>query len=416
MDRKIPKEEQRKKMALRLLKIAGAVVAVVLSVVIVVSLSRASVNINHLQICTVTRGSIETSVTASGEVMPAFEEIINSPIASRIIEVYKQTGDTVSRGSALLRLDLESTQNEYYSLLDEKEIRQHQLQQLRLNIATTLDNQRMNIAIAELEFERLNTELRNERYLDSIGSGTADRVRQAELSVSTAEKRLQQQRSQLANDTKIKQSELRIKELDYNIFVKKLDAMRRTLDDARIESPRGATITFINNQIGARVGAGEKIAVISDLTNYKVVAQTADAMAHYVKIGKRVVVKVGDDELKGVISNASPVSENGVIKFDVALEDCAHPRLRQGLRTDVYIMNEIHDNVLRIYNRSFYIGKGDYQLFVKNGSGELVRRNVRLGASNYDYVEVEEGLLEGDEVVVSDMRSYIHNNRITLKE
>ena len=91
--------------------------------------------------------------------------------------------------------------------------------------------------------------------------------------------------------------------------------MRRTLDDARIESPRGATITFINNQIGARVGAGEKIAVISDLTNYKVVAQTADAMAHYVKIGKRVVVKVGDDELKGVISNASPVSENGVIKF-----------------------------------------------------------------------------------------------------
>ena len=416
MDRKIPKEEQRKKMALRLLKIAGAVVAVVLSVVIVVSLSRASVNINHLQICTVTRGSIETSVTASGEVMPAFEEIINSPIASRIIEVYKQTGDTVSQGSALLRLDLESTQNEYYSLLDEKEIRQHQLQQLRLNIATTLDNQRMNIAIAELEFERLNTELRNERYLDSIGSGTADRVRQAELSVSTAEKRLQQQRSQLANDTKIKQSELRIKELDYNIFVKKLDAMRRTLDDARIESPRGATITFINNQIGARVGAGEKIAVISDLTNYKVVAQTADAMAHYVKIGKRVVVKVGDDELKGVISNASPVSENGVIKFDVALEDCAHPRLRQGLRTDVYIMNEIHDNVLRIYNRSFYIGKGDYQLFVKNGSGELVRRNVRLGASNYDYVEVEEGLFEGDEVVVSDMRSYIHNNRITLKE
>lgn len=416
MDRKIPKEEQRKKMALRLLKIAGAVVAVVLSVVIVVSLSRASVNINHLQICTVTRGSIETSVTASGEVMPAFEEIINSPIASRIIEVYKQTGDTVSRGSALLRLDLESTQNEYYSLLDEKEIRQHQLQQLRLNIATTLDNQRMNIAIAELEFERLNTELRNERYLDSIGSGTADRVRQAELSVSTAEKRLQQQRSQLANDTKIKQSELRIKELDYNIFVKKLDAMRRTLDDERIESPRGATITFINNQIGARVGAGEKIAVISDLTNYKVVAQTADAMAHYVKIGKRVVVKVGDDELKGVISNASPVSENGVIKFDVALEDCAHPRLRQGLRTDVYIMNEIHDNVLRIYNRSFYIGKGDYQLFVKNGSGELVRRNVRLGASNYDYVEVEEGLFEGDEVVVSDMRSYIHNNRITLKE
>ena len=288
------------------------------------------------------------------------------------------------------------------------------MQQLRLNIATTLDNQRMNIAIAELEFERLSTELRNERYLDSIGSGTADRVRQAELALSTADKRLQQQRTQLANDIRIKESELRIKELDYNIFEKKLDAMRRTLDDARIESPRAATLTYINNVIGARVAAGERIAVISDLTNFKIVAQISDAMAEYVRIGKRVVVKVGGDELQGVISNASPVSENGVIKFDIALNDSSNPRLRQGLRTDVYIMNEIHDNVLRIYNRSFYIGAGEYKLFVKNAAGELERRDVRLGAGNYNYVEVVDGLLEGDEVVVSDMREYNHNSRIKL--
>ena len=408
MDRRIPKEEQRRRMTLRLLKIVGAVAAAALLAVIVVSMSRATVSEKMLELCTVSRGAIQTSVAASGEVMPAFEEVVNSPIASRIMEVYKQSGDTVARGSALLRLDLEETQNEYYSLLDEKEIRQHQLQQLRLNIATTLDNQRMNIAIAELEFERLSTELRNERYLDSIGSGTADRVRQAELALSTADKRLQQQRTQLANDIRIKESELRIKELDYNIFEKKLDAMRRTLDDARIESPRAATLTYINNVIGARVAAGERIAVI------KIVAQISDAMAEYVRIGKRVVVKVGGDELQGVISNASPVSENGVIKFDIALNDSSNPRLRQGLRTDVYIMNEIHDNVLRIYNRSFYIGAGEYKLFVKNAAGELERRDVRLGTGNYNYVEVVDGLLEGDEVVVSDMREYNHNSRIKL--
>lgn len=414
MDRRIPKEEQRRKMSLRLLKIVGAVTTAALVAVIVVSMSRATVSEKMLELCTVSRGAIQTSVAASGEVMPAFEEVVNSPIASRIMEVYKQSGDTVARGSALLRLDLKETQNEYYSLLDEKEIRQHQLQQLRLNIATTLDNQRMNIAIAELEFERLSTELRNERYLDSIGSGTADRVRQAELALSTADKRLQQQRTQLANDIRIKESELRIKELDYNIFEKKLDAMRRTLDDARIESPRAATLTYINNVIGARVAAGERIAVISDLTNFKIVAQISDAMAEYVRIGKKVVVKVGGDELQGVISNASPVSENGVIKFDIALNDSSNPRLRQGLRTDVYIMNEIHDNVLRIYNRSFYIGAGEYKLFVKNAAGELERRDVRLGAGNYNYVEVVDGLLEGDEVVVSDMREYNHNSRIKL--
>lgn len=415
MDRTIPKEVQRKKMALRLLKIAGAAVAVVLAVVAVVSLSRDSVYEKHLEICTVTRGSIETSVTASGEVHPAFEEVINSPISSRILEVYKQLGDTVSIGTPLLSLDLENTLNNYRNMLDEKEIKQHQLTQLRLNNATSLENQKMSIAIAEIEFERLQTELRNERYLDSIGSGTADRVRQAELAVATAQMRLAQQRTQYANDTRIKESDIRVRELEYNIFEKKLSEMKRTLDEARILSPRVATLTFINNQIGARVNAGERIAVISDLSNFKITAQISDAMAEYVKVGKRIIAAVGKEKMEGVISNVSPKSNNGIINFDVALKESNHARLRQGLRTDVYIMNEIHDDVLRISNRSYYIGPGEYKLYVKNGSGEVELRKVRLGVSNYDFVQVEEGIAEGEEVVVSDMHEYSGKERIKLK-
>lgn len=415
MDRTIPKEVQRKKTALRLLKIAGAAVAVVLAVVAVVSLSRDSVYEKHLEICTVTRGSIETSVTASGEVHPAFEEVINSPISSRILEVYKQLGDTVSIGTPLLSLDLENTLNNYRNMLDEKEIKQHQLTQLRLNNATSLENQKMSIAIAEIEFERLQTELRNERYLDSIGSGTADRVRQAELAVATAQMRLGQQRTQYANDTRIKESDVRVRELEYNIFEKKLSEMKRTLDEARILSPRVATLTFINNQIGARVSAGEKIAVISDLSNFKITAQISDAMAEYVKVGKRIIAAVGKEKMEGVISNVSPKSNNGIINFDVTLKESNHARLRQGLRTDVYIMNEIHDDVLRISNRSYYIGPGEYKMYVKNGSGEVELRKVRLGVSNYDFVQVEEGIAEGEEVVVSDMHEYSGKERIKLK-
>ena len=415
MDRKIPKEVQRKQMGLRLLKIAGVAVAVVLAALAVVSLSRDSVYEKHLEICTVTRGSIETSVTASGEVHPAFEEVINSPISSRIIEVYKQLGDTVSVGTPLLSLDLENTLNNYRNMLDEKEIKLQQLTQLRLNNATSLENQKMSIAIAEIEFERLQTELRNERYLDSIGSGTADRVRQAELAVATAQMRLNQQRTQLANDTRIKESDIRVRELEYNIFEKKLSEMKRTLDEARILSPRVATLTFINNQIGARVSAGERIAVISDLSNFKIAAQISDAMAEFVKVGKRVIVAVGKEKMEGVISNVSPKSNNGIINFDVALKESNHARLRQGLRTDVYIMNEIHDDVLRISNRSYYIGPGEYKMYVKNGSGEVELRKVRLGVSNYDFVQVEEGIAEGEEVVVSDMHEYAGKDRIKLK-
>ena len=50
----------------------------------------------------------------------------------------------------------------------------------------------------------MEVELRNERYLDSLGSGTTDKVRQAELNFNTGKLELEQLRQQYANESKVK--------------------------------------------------------------------------------------------------------------------------------------------------------------------------------------------------------------------
>lgn len=415
MDRAIPKKEQRKKQFTRIGKIVGALALLTIIAVAGINYSRSSINAKSLTFSTIDRGTIETSVTASGEVHPAFEEIINSPISSRIVEVYCHSGDSVEAGTPLLRLDLTSTENEYKKLLDEKEIRRNQLEQLRLRNKTDISSQEMNIKINAMELDRLEAELRNERYLDSIGSGTADKVRQAEMAVQTARLRLEQQREQLKNDKEIKASNVKVQELEFAIFTKKLEEMKRTFDDARILSPRKAILTHINEQIGAQVGSGTQIAIISDLDHYIVKAQISDVMSEYVSPGKKVLVKVGNEKLEGRIGTVSPKSTNGSIQFEVRLSQDNHKKLRPGLRTDVYIMNSIHDDVLRIRNASYYVGAGTYNLFVRNENNELIRRKVILGSSNFDHVEVVEGLAEGDEVVVSDVSEFSYKEKIKLK-
>jgi HlyD family secretion protein len=91
-----------------------------------------------------------------------------------------------------------------------------------------------------------------------------------------------------------------------------------------------------------------------------------------------------------------------------------HLRLRSGLKTDVYVMNAIKEDVLRIANASYYVGKGEYELFVLNGN-QLLKRKVQLGESNFEYVEVVSGLQTGDEVVVSDMSNYQEKGKVRLK-
>ena len=92
-----------------------------------------------------------------------------------------------------------------------------------------------------------------------------------------------------------------------------------------------------------------------------------------------------------------------------------HKRLRSGLKTDVYVMNAVKEDVMRIANASYYVGRGDYELFVLDSENEIVKRKVKLGDSNFEYVEVIEGLKQGDQVVVSDMSSFKNKNKLKVK-
>ena len=405
MDRQIPVNVQRKRKVRRVF-IMVAALAVVLGVAfwlgtqMIPSLKRSTLAISEVD-----RGTIDVSVTATGRVVPAFEEIIVSPISSQILEVYAHSGDNVDVGTPLLRLDLHSTETEYSKALDEREIRRQQTNQLQTNIETQLSDRRMQIEVEEMKVSQLEAQLRNELYLDSLGSGTRDRVRQAETALRTAQLGLSQLRQQYQNEIRVKQADMRMQQLQNGIFEKGLGEKRRTLDDAKIRSPRRATLTYINSEVGSTVGIGQKVAVVSDLSHFKAECEISDSYGEHVRVGGAVILKIGKERLEGIINTVTPLSQSGAISFTVVPEDMSHPRLRSGLKTEVFVITSIKDDVLRIRNGSFYSGPGDYTLFVVNDN-LLQPREVRLGECNYDYIEVLSGLEEGEQVVVSDMSKY----------
>ena len=423
MDREIPKEVRRKERNKKLIRYGIVAVAGVVVVSVLISLMRTGVKERDLVFSTVDQGTIEVSVSASGKVVPAFEEIINSPINTRILEVYRKGGDSVDVGTPILKLDLQSTETEYNKLLDEEQMKNYQLQQLKVNNETQLKDLAMQIKVKEMNLNRMKVELRNEQYLDSIGSGTTDKVRQAELSVNVAQLELEQLRQQYTNEQEVMAAEYKVQELDLSIFRKSLAEMKRTLDDAQVRSPRKAILTFINDQIGQQVTQGTQIAIISDLSHFKVEGEIADTYGDRVAAGGKAIVKIGSEKLEGTVSSVTPLSQNGVISFTVQLKDDNHRRLRSGLKTDVYVMNAVKEDVMRIANAvmrianaSYYVGRGEYDLFVRTSDDELTKRKVQLGDSNFEYVEVVSGLQPGDQVVVSDMSNYKNKNSLKLKK
>lgn len=415
MDREIPKNEQRKIRLRKLLRPTAAALALVVLVVVAIRMIGSSVSTKNLEFSKVSVGDLQVSVSASGSVVPEYQQIITSPISTRIVEVYKKAGDAVDEDEALLRLDLQTAETDYRKGLDDEQMRELQLQKLKINQNTQLTDLKMKVRVARMTLNSKRMELRNERYLDSIGSGTTDRVRQAQLDYRTAQLAVEQLETQYANETRAAQAEYQVQQLDLQMYRKTLAEMKRVLDDARVRSPRRAVLTSINSNIGAQIAQGEQIAVVSDLSSFKVECSIADGYADRLAVGGKVIVRSGNKKFSGVISSLNPQAKNAMLEFTVRLDTPNDNILRSGLKVEVYVLTSEKSGVKRIKSGTYYQGEGTYKLFVRNGN-RLEARDVRLGEASYDYVEVVSGLREGDEVVVSDTQKYKGKTTIRLKD
>lgn len=181
MDREISKEVRQKEQRKQFIKLGAGIGIAVVLIGGVIGFMQTSLQRKDLVFSTVDKGVIEVSVSASGKVVPAFEEIINSPINSRIVEIYKKGGDSVDVGTPILKLDLLSAETDYKKQLDEEQMKRLQLDQLRIQNRNKLSEMEMQLKVSRMELNRKEVELRNERYLDSLGAGTTDKVRQVEL-------------------------------------------------------------------------------------------------------------------------------------------------------------------------------------------------------------------------------------------
>ena len=415
MDREISKEQRNREKRRMWMKWGGTVVVGIVAVIALMQLMQESLHERDIVFSVVDEGSIDVSVSASGKVVPAFEEIINSPINSRILEVYKKGGDSVEIGTPILRLDLLSAETDYKKQLDEVQMNELKLEQLRIQNRSKLSEMEMQLKVSRMELNRKAVELRNEQYLDSLGAGTTDKVRQVELDYNVSKLKLEEDEQKFINEQATADADLKVKELELNIARKTWAETKRTLDDARIKAPRKAILTYVNTEIGAQVAQGEKVAIVSDLSHFKIEGEIADTYGDRIAAGSRAVVKVGKEELAGTVTDVTPLSKNGVMSFSVRLEQDNHKRLRSGLKTDVYVLTAVKDSVMRIANGSYYVGPGEYELFVRSGN-ELLKRKVQLGDSNYELVEVVGGLKPGDQVVVSDMSNYKNKRKMKLEK
>ncbi len=361
----------------------------------------------------VTTGIIENTINATGEVLPEFEEIIASPISASIKNVLMDAGNKVNKGQSILTLDKSITQTAYEKLRFQMESKENEIRKLKLDLEKSFFDIKSNNSIKQLRISNLKDAVSAAKRLLNAGGGTKEDVERAQLDLKVAEL----EKLQLENEIKSKQQTMKIeiREAEISLAIQRsdLDALKRKLDLAEVVATRQGVITWVNKNIGASINEGEALVRIADLSGFKVAGSMSDNMLEKVNAHMAAIIRVGDKLLRGTIVNISPAVKNGIISFDIQLNDKSNAALRPNQKVDVFLITDTRNGVLRIANGAAFNGSNLQEVFViKNGIAE--RRTVKTGLSNFDYIEIVSGLKEGDEVITSDMASYKNVKKIII--
>jgi HlyD family secretion protein len=379
------------------------------------SLLKPTISREELLMATVETGDVEAALTAAGTVIPGREAVITSPIQSTIRRVALVVGTRVQPGQTIVELDKDIAASSLAKLDDEQLRNQNKNSQLQLTLERSLNDLRSQEQVQRVKVSSLQSALRDEQQLLKIGGGTPEAVRQAELNLTVA--RLEAERLQRQIRTQQKSNAADVRELGYTVSMQQrsIKELADKLRQADISSQQPGVLTWVNDNLGSTVQAGDPLARVADLSSYRVRATISDSYADQLHEGDPVVLRANGTDLRGSISSISPAVDKGVVTFYAQLNDNHHAALRANLRADLFVITKSHRHTLRLKNGPFYHGGQEQPVFVLK-DGRLTRRTVRFGDSNFDYVQIVSGLREGEEVVVSDMKDHEDTPELRVKD
>lgn len=363
---------------------------------------------------TVNRGDIENTITATGLVIPAFEEQVNSPIATQIKEVFLISGSEVQPGDKVLELNQSFIKLEYESVADRLELRRNNITKLKLEFDKNINDLDYDSQIQGLQIEGLKASLQDAKRLNQIGGATDEEVERAQLSLEIAELQKRKLENELNFRRSVVESDRRNLELELQIDEKELSQLRQKLAQTIVKAPRAGVVTWVNESIGQQVNEGDPLVRIANLDRFRIEASASDRYSEQITVGLPVRVRVGKNRLPGRISAILPAVENNTVEFIVELDNPNAESLKPNMRVEVYIITDKKENILRVKNGAAFLGAKEQYVFQIQGE-KAVRRTVRPGLSNRDFVELTGNTLkEGDRIIISDMTDFENSTEIDL--
>lgn len=416
-------------------------VLVVVAIIIALAINKGS-NSKATKVATelVELRKIVETVSANGKIQPAKDIKISPYISGEVVELYVKEGEFVNKGDKLAKIDPEI----YLRSYEKTEASLKTAQANQANAKARVAQSKAQFMKAKLDFERSKTLWEKKVISDADFETAKSNFQVAKADVTAA-------------DESFKSAQFQVSSANAS-----LKEARENLNRTTIYAPNDGTVSKLSVEVGERVtgasqfSSGTEIMRIANLDILEVNVEVNENDIVRVSLFDTAIIEVDaylNREFKGLVTeiatsaNTTGVSADQVTNFDVKImmlkgsyEDLIRPNapipspFRPGMSATVEIETETVVNVLTIaiqavttradttgrrktarekreeekLNKDKGIEAGsdkiDEYVFVFE-NGEAVLKSVKTGVQDNTFIQITEGLNEGDEVIVAPYRA-----------
>lgn len=377
--------------------------------------SSQTVAAERVTVSTAARGTFDDFLPLRARVTPLVTVFLDSIEGGRVEQVLVEDGATVRKGQLLavlsnaeLQLSVLARQTEVTQQINSLRSQELALAQTRLTDERSLIEARLALAKAERQHAR-------EAALAERGFIARRQFEDTRDELDYQRRRVAVIARTQATDERLQTSQLGQLRAATASMNSGLDIARQNLEALKLRAPVSGQLSGFSIQVGQSMDRGERIGQIDSPGRNKLIAGVDEFYLGRVAVGQRAEIESGGKRYPLKVTKIYPQVRNGQFEVDLQFLRDEPAGLQRGQTLQARLTLGDPAPALLIPNGSFYSDTGGAWVFVVTEDGRTaVKRPVRLGRRNADYIEVLDGLQPGEKLITSPYTGFADKDRLEI--
>ncbi|QXQ08543.1 efflux RND transporter periplasmic adaptor subunit [Sphingosinicellaceae bacterium] len=365
----------------------------------------------------VTRGIFEDFLPVRARATPLITVYLDAVEGGRVEKIFVEDGATVVKGQLLAELSNADLQLSTLARQTEVEQQLNNMRSQELALAQSHLNNERDIVQADLDAAKAQRLYDTQRPLADRGFVAGKVFRDTTDELTYQRKRSEVLRRAQTTEERLQTSQLGQLRAASASLRSSLGIARSSLEQLNLRAPVSGQLTAFSIQLGQSMKQGERLGQIDSPGRNKLVADVDEFYLGRVVPGQTATLDQDGKSYRLKISKIYPQVKSGTFIIDLVFSGTEPANLQRGQTLQARLTLSDPAPAKLIPNGSFYNDTGGNWVFVvAPDGGSAVKRNVRLGRRNADFIEVLDGLDADERVLTSPYTGLVDKDRLTLEK